>query len=170
MIFFNDSSSRLSRYIVTPKKWDHVGIILHNPTWLHTGLTGTFVWENSEHSGGTTITPYTERIANYKGQVYIRKCNVKNINKHKLHNACNKLICNTRDAIRNHLRLKKAEPENETFWSPGFVGYILISMDLLNIYGIDWKTISIDDFQPSGRIEKYLLPGLEYANTLTKIY
>ena len=170
LIFFNDSSSKLARYIVTPKKWDHVGIILHNPTWLHPGLTGTFVWEMCKCSSGTTIIPYTERIANYKGQVYIRKCKVNKINKPKLHYACNKLLCNTHDAIHNYLRLKQADPENDTFWSPGFLCYILVRMDFLNIYGLDWKTISINDFEPSGRIDKYLLPGLEYADTLTKMY
>ena len=171
LIFFNDSSARLSRYIITPKKWNHVGLILRNPTWLHPGLIGTFVWEMCEHSNGTKITPYLERIANYKGQVYIRKCiDVKDINKPKLHHATNMLICNTRDAVHDYLHLKKVEPEDGVFWSPGFLCYILVRMDYLNIYGIDWKTITINDFEPSGRIEKYLLPGLEYTDKLVKIY
>lgn len=171
LIFFNDSRSSLKRYVVTPKKWDHVGIILHNPTWLHPGLTGTFVWEICECSNGSKITPYIERISNYKGQIYIRKrISTYEINKQKLHHACNKLLYNTREAVHNYLHLKEAEPEQDTFWSPGFLCYLLVRMGLLNIYGIDWKTITIQDFQPGGRIEKYLLPGLEYAKTLKKVY
>jgi hypothetical protein len=171
LVFFNNSRSSLKRYIVTPKKWDHVGIILVNPTWLHPGLIGTYVWEMSNSSDKTMITPYSERIAGYKGQIYIRRrINKTPMNLPKMQHTNNQLICNTRDTVHSYLQLKKSKPLTDSFWLPGFIAYVLVRMDYLNIYGLQWDTVTVKDFEPSGRIDKYLLPGLEYATKLTKIY
>ena len=167
LVFFNDKPSRVKRYLVTPKKWNRVGIILNNPTWLHPGLHGTYVWEMCDCKYSTSITPYDECIKNYKGQVYIRKSTV---NQADLGLVTDMLVKEPRNTIRDYFQFKQDDKLDETFWNPGFVSYVLCKMKYLNFHGIKWNTITTKDFTPGGKVEKYLLPGLEYGDKLDKIY
>jgi len=163
LILFHDSPRRFNPF--TPSTWDHVGLILKDPTWLHPGLQGTYVWETCDT--GLQMTPIDDRLKNYSGRVYVRKAILtQSLNEDYLKNASARLSSNPHNVLTSFLEIKQPDV---TTWCAALVSYILVRMKLLNYHGIRNLGLTSNDFAPGKAIDKYLLPGLTYSVKLVKL-
>ena len=172
IVLFNNASGLIYNRF-TPKTWDNVGLVLIDPTWLLPGLTGTYLWKMCDDCDqGAQLIPFEEYTKGYKGRIYLRSViNPEKINQNKVKHVSDKLQPSVRDAIISYLHLKPQDIKcTNGFLRPALLCFILIRMNYLNFFGTKhWETIKANDFAPSGRIENYLLPGLEYSNKLVMV-
>jgi hypothetical protein len=163
LVLFHDSPRRLNPF--TPSTWDHVGLVLKDPTWLHTSLKGTFIWETCDT--GLQMTPIVDRLKNTPGRVYLRKASLaKKVNEDLLKDVSVRLEPNPVNALTSFLELKN--PDTAT-WSANFIAYILVRMNFMNYHGIRNLSLKPNDFSPKQNVDKYLLPGLSYSDKLVKL-
>ena len=163
LVLFHDSPRRFNPF--TPSTWDHVGLVLKDPTWLHPGLQGTFVWETCDT--GLQMTPIDDRLKNYSGRVYLRKASLDNtINDKLLKDASTRLDNNSHNVLTSFLEIK--EPD-ATIWSAALVSYVIVRMNFLNYHGIRNLSLTPNDFVSGKTFDKYLLPGLKYSDKLVKL-
>ena len=68
----------------TKSPYTHVGVVLKDPTFIHSSLKGLYLWESGWENGnpdpqdgkvkiGVQLTPLEEVIKNNKGKYFIRK-------------------------------------------------------------------------------------------------
>ena len=164
LVFFHDLPRRLNPF--TPATWDHVGIVLKDPTWLHINLKGTYIWEISDMK--STLIPASDRINSYSGRIYIRHSIVSNkaLKGDVLFDTFNRLHGTTKTTLTAFWEIKNDETIN---WSALLVGYVLIRLKLLNYHGVNKIPLTPIDFLPKERVNKFVLPGISYSNKLIKL-
>ena len=159
VLFKNDYS------FFTPTSWDHVGLILKDPSWLHPQLEGTYVLETC--ASGARLTPFTDRIKSAKGRIYTRKAILQGkLQTIKMKDTIDRLSPETFNTLSSFFEIAKDDYVN---WSSDLVAYVLVRMTFLNFYGFRGTTLTPNDFGPKGKIEKFLLPGLHYSDELVKV-
>lgn len=162
-ILFHDSPRRLNPF--TPSTWDHIGIVLKDPIWIHPSLKGTFIWEKCGDE--LNMSPLKERIAKFPGRVYQRKASfAKKLDEELLKDTCERLRNNPQNVLNSFLEIKNPEDKVK---SSSLISYLLVRMHFLNFHGIRGKFMSPDDFAPKHNIDKFLLPGLSYSEKLIKL-
>ena len=187
LVLFHSTSGILSRAIelFTHSPWDHVGLILKDPTWLQPSLKGTYIWESTytpvqdaeseTPTVGVHITPLSDRIKSFKGKIYVRKANLSHpINQTSLaktHDNIHHKSYDTHvgDWLCALLQLKPKVDRDDCFWCSAMVGYILVRMKFLNSHSTNWTTMRPSEFAPGGKIDGSLLPGLTYSKDLVRI-
>ena len=163
LVFFHDKQGILNLF--TPTSWNHVGMILKNPTWLHPSLQGTYIWEVIDSQ--LKLTPLSDRLDFYKGRVYVRKTTNKvKMNDLEMLKINDSLTLALTKTLSSYLGIKEAKPCN---WSIAFIIYVFVRTKLLNYHGIQIEDINIVDFTPHKKIDNFILPGLAYSSKLTKL-
>ena len=159
VLFKNDYS------FFTPTSWDHVGLILKDPSWLHPYLEGTYVLETC--ASGVRLTPYKDLIQSTKGRIYTRRANLQAVLRTDiLKDTIDRLLPEAFNTLSSFFETGRDEYIN---WSSDLVAYILVRMKFLNFYGIRGTALTPNDFVPKGKIDKYGLPGLQYSDELVKV-
>ena len=149
----------------TPTSWDHVGLILKDPSWLHPHLEGTYVLETC--ASGVRLTPFTDRVQSAKGRIYMRRAILQGkLNTTALKDTIDRLIPESFNTLSSFFETGKTEYIN---WSSDLVAYIMTRMKFLNFYGIKGTVLTPNDFVPKGKIDNYVLPGLHYSDDLVKV-
>ena len=163
LILFHDSPRRFNPF--TPNTWDHVGLVLKDPTWLHSSLRGTFIWETCDT--GIQMTPVDDRLSNYSGRVYIRKASLDNAEPLELlQDVSTRLDKNSHNVLTSFLEIKDPDV---TIWSAAFIMYVLVRTEFVNYHGLRNVYMTPNEFVPNKTLDKHLLPGLNYSEKLVKL-
>ena len=161
LILFHATSGIFARGIeyFTNSPWDHVGLILVDPTWLHPSLHGTFILE-TVWGTGVRITPLWDRIKNYEGTIYTREYKDKEFNIRDIKPIYDLVHDKPYDVVLTdwlcaYMGWDIVETDKR-FWCSALVGYILIKMNLMKITECDWTTLKPCDFDKGGKIDGWV--------------
>ena len=159
VLFKNDYS------FFTPTSWDHVGLILKDPSWLHPNLVGTYILETC--ASGVRLSPFTDRVQSAKGKIYIRKAILQaNLKTDQMKDTIDRLSPEAFNTLSSFFETGKDDYVN---WSSDLMAYIMVRMKFLNFHGIRGTHLTPNDFIPRGKIDKQILPGLQYSDELVKV-
>ena len=180
ILFHSDEKGPLGilNYIIeffTHSQFNHIGMILKNPTYIKPQLEGIFVWESSvepkpdpqdnKYKLGVQITPLDEILKSNKGNAYLRKIkcsnelynstfteeNIKNIHKMVYDKPYD---INPRDWIEALFRKDNHPQKTDRFWCSALVGYIYTKLGILK-NTTDWSILRPSDFSIESH-DKYI--------------
>jgi hypothetical protein len=151
----------------TKSVYTHIGMVLKDPTFLNTKLNGTYLWESSYNGTkdpqdgkvkfGVQITPLSELINNYNGNIYLRRihCNKDSFNDERLKDIHDIVYEKPYDIVPTDwiegIIRKDSEPQKTNrFWCSALLGYIYTSCGILK-QDTDWSILRPSDFSIEGQ-------------------
>ena len=151
----------------TKSKFTHIGMVLKDPDFLNVKLKGIFIWESSYNGTidpqdgkikfGVQITPLSDLVNSYNGNIYLRRVNFDKdlLNNKKLRSVHDIVYKKPYDIIPSdwlEAIMRKDENPQKTsrFWCSALVGYIYTSCGLLN-EETDWSILRPSDFSIEGQ-------------------
>lgn len=155
----------------THSDYVHVGIIVKNPEFTETPLTGTYLWESSyegtpdpqdgEVKLGVQLTRIEDIIKNYNNaKFYVRKFNdyssFTTENLLKIHKVVydKPYDLNPTDWVKALFQKNNTPQKISSFWCSAFVGYVLTKLNILN-ENTDWTIMRPCDLALDGENLKW---------------
>ena len=151
----------------THSDYNHIGIILKNPTYIKEDLEGLYLYESSWEGTadpadgriklGVQITPLEEAIKNNKGRVYVRKLKSKNEEEYntifsdenilKVYHETNAkpYDINPKDWIEALFRVDFSPQKTGRFFCSALVGCVYTKLGILDP-NTDWSILRPSDF------------------------
>ena len=158
----------------TKSPYTHVGVVLKDPTFIHSSLKGLYLWESGWENGnpdpqdgkvklGVQITPLYEILDSYKnnGYVYCRKITKGRelFTNNKLLDIHSVVYCKPYDLVPTDWfgainRTDISPQKTSRFWCSALVAYIYTKLGILQ-EKTDWSIVRPSDFSSNGDYLQY---------------